>query len=285
MKEKLKGILREMREKYKKEWEKVEPLLLKEIPEKFRRKLEESGKPEENWLPALEEVKGELKKLEIPKFTGIWTPGEENKEDKEDLTKVFTTIYEDFKENPDLEYEKTLGKYAKGEKGKALPRGTSDWTMFWTLLNPNRYFYIHDRVLKRIGEELEKELGREFTFWGGGTTKNIEVGIEFLNTLWEIKEELGIASMLEVGYYLYRYNLEGEGGHPSETESKGRSLLLPIITAINTKPFLILAGISGTGKTQIARIIANVMSSFEKEEKAQPSTPNPPFDKGGEGGS
>ncbi|MEO0233197.1 MAG: hypothetical protein ABIL90_04545 [candidate division WOR-3 bacterium] len=33
-----------------------------------------------------------------------------------------------------------------------------------------------------------------------------------------------------------------------------------IINALLTKPFLILAGVSGTGKTQIARIIANVMS-------------------------
>lgn len=36
--------------------------------------------------------------------------------------------------------------------------------------------------------------------------------------------------------------------------------LFQILTALNTKPFLILAGISGTGKTQIARITAGVMS-------------------------
>lgn len=43
--------------------------------------------------------------------------------------------------------------------------------------------------------------------------------------------------------------------------------ILHILTALNTKPFLILAGVSGTGKTQIARIIANVMS--EEEERRE----------------
>jgi hypothetical protein len=33
-----------------------------------------------------------------------------------------------------------------------------------------------------------------------------------------------------------------------------------ILNAISTKPFLILAGVSGTGKTQIARLVAGVMS-------------------------
>jgi len=36
--------------------------------------------------------------------------------------------------------------------------------------------------------------------------------------------------------------------------------LRAILTALQTKPFLIFAGVSGTGKTQIARIIAGVMS-------------------------
>ncbi len=39
--------------------------------------------------------------------------------------------------------------------------------------------------------------------------------------------------------------------------------LQSILTALNTKPFLILAGVSGTGKTQIARIVAGVMAKEE----------------------
>nr|BAL58227.1 hypothetical protein HGMM_F55D02C27 [uncultured prokaryote] len=88
-------------------------------------------------------------------------------------------------------------------------------------------------------------------------------------------------------YYLSRFGREKWEEKESKTNKKVHSIpvsLSSILTALETKPFLILAGISGTGKTQIARIIAGVMSSFEKEEKAQPLPPNPPFDKGGERG-
>ena len=40
--------------------------------------------------------------------------------------------------------------------------------------------------------------------------------------------------------------------------------LSSILNALQTKPFLILAGVSGTGKTQIARLIAWAMSSEEE---------------------
>lgn len=48
--------------------------------------------------------------------------------------------------------------------------------------------------------------------------------------------------------------------HPPQSQNSN-SKLSPILNALSTKPFLILAGISGTGKTQIARIIASVVSN------------------------
>mgnify|MGYP001773473685 CR=1 FL=1 len=42
--------------------------------------------------------------------------------------------------------------------------------------------------------------------------------------------------------------------------NKNKYSLNQILSAISTKPFIIFAGISGTGKTQIARIIASVMT-------------------------
>jgi hypothetical protein len=45
------------------------------------------------------------------------------------------------------------------------------------------------------------------------------------------------------------------------------SRLSSILNAIQTKPFLILAGISGTGKTQIARLIAWAMSEENNNKK------------------
>ena len=54
---------------------------------------------------------------------------------------------------------------------------------------------------------------------------------------------------------------------PNESKSANKSELLSIINALQTKPFLILAGVSGTGKTQIARLIAWAMSSEEENIK------------------
>ncbi len=49
-----------------------------------------------------------------------------------------------------------------------------------------------------------------------------------------------------------------------EFEESTGGKLFNILTAVNTKPFIILSGISGTGKTQIARIISAGMVNFEK---------------------
>jgi len=57
------------------------------------------------------------------------------------------------------------------------------------------------------------------------------------------------------------------GGEKDDALEKKRVLdgnkndkILKILTALKTKPFLIFAGVSGTGKTQIARIIAGIWS-------------------------
>jgi transcriptional regulator NrdR family protein len=61
-------------------------------------------------------------------------------------------------------------------------------------------------------------------------------------------------------------NLGKEGIFTHTTPNSNKSLP-SIIHAINTKPFLILAGISGTGKTQIARLIAWAMSEENNNKK------------------
>ena len=57
-------------------------------------------------------------------------------------------------------------------------------------------------------------------------------------------------------------------GEEKSSISSNKSLS-SILNALQTKPFLILAGISGTGKTQIARLIAWAMSGEEKNEKKE----------------
>ena len=64
--------------------------------------------------------------------------------------------------------------------------------------------------------------------------------------------------LIDLHQKIYGEELSGKG-------NKGEDNLKPILNAINTKPFIILSGISGTGKTQIARIIsAGVVSSTKK---------------------
>jgi hypothetical protein len=82
----------------------------------------------------------------------------------------------------------------------------------------------------------------------------------------EIKEK-EIAQKIETAINIIKKGREMGEGEISEnkTEQIGR-----ILNAINTKPFIILSGISGTGKTQIARIISagmvKVDSSTESDE-------------------
>jgi ATP-dependent Clp protease ATP-binding subunit ClpA len=53
----------------------------------------------------------------------------------------------------------------------------------------------------------------------------------------------------------------------NSTPSTSNQSLFSILNALQTKPFLILAGISGTGKTQIARLIAWAMSEENNNKK------------------
>lgn len=59
-------------------------------------------------------------------------------------------------------------------------------------------------------------------------------------------------------------------GEPEETLENISSLYRPYITAIKSKPFLLLAGISGTGKSRIARELARACWDEDSEDfKAQ----------------
>ena len=93
--------------------------------------------------------------------------------------------------------------------------------------------------------------------------KNID-GEEYLelgdkNNPKEINENLLKLGKLKIEY--------GEYISGKRKMSRGKTYsLLQIISAIRIKPFIIFAGISGTGKTQIARIIASIMSSFTGEK-------------------
>jgi hypothetical protein len=85
-----------------------------------------------------------------------------------------------------------------------------------------------------------------------GEEKVIELLEEAKKKHEEIKEK-EIAQKIETAINIIKEGRKMGKGEISEnkTEQIGR-----ILNAINTKPFIILSGISGTGKTQIARIIS-----------------------------
>jgi hypothetical protein len=61
-------------------------------------------------------------------------------------------------------------------------------------------------------------------------------------------------------------NSEDESDMDTEKNKNSKDTNLEmLITTLKTKPFLILAGVSGTGKTQIARLVAGVISKKEEE--------------------
>lgn len=242
--EKLKEIIKKCYGKYKEDWKKHEDKLFKEI-ERIKEELRKCDPKEvdiknvKKWLESLNKIAG-------PSFFYF---GEEKKR----AIKALRRILGDFKKNEKTQDYEILKKY----RDEKIPSGAGFWTSILSILHKENYFPLGEKTLEKL--EKEEIIKR---FWGTETkSPSLEKGVEFFNVLKKINEELGIKTMLETGYYLYKYNKEKK-----EEKSEEENKLYLILRAIQTKPFCILAGVSGTGKTQIARIIANVMSS-DKDEK------------------
>ena len=100
-----------------------------------------------------------------------------------------------------------------------------------------------------VWEEMDVEISGEFP-------KNVAEKMEdLLDRLSSKKDEL----IKLVNKWFQQKKSVNKHTSPKETENS-KSPLSSILNALQTKPFLILAGISGTGKTQIARLIANLIS-------------------------
>ena len=77
-------------------------------------------------------------------------------------------------------------------------------------------------------------------------------------------------NMFDSRPYLNSINEEASDIHQIETSENIESLYRPYITAIKSKPFLLLAGISGTGKSRIVRELARACwDEYSDEYKAQ----------------
>jgi len=123
-----------------------------------------------------------------------------------------------------------------------------------------------EKVAKKFGinykEEAEKRYKKNYKKLSTGEKS------ELLNELFmEYKEkELGLKRNRFDNVLFAHFIYENEELDPRKTEktseisdktkSEASPLLEEILNALKSKPFLILAGISGTGKTQIARLVA-----------------------------
>jgi len=247
----LKKVITETKRKYQNEWEKIKGPLMEAINE-FRDKLRTELK-EEVWKEAENKFTKVLKTHKLYKFFGF------NVEFQWEKRK---NLFEKIKNlAPEKKMYGILKELAKNKK--EYEGGKTYRTIMLTILYPEWYFPVNRDVLKRIKKNLQN--------FPSMSDKRIDQLIQFYQIVYEIKEELGIDTMLEVGFYLFKYNKEKSLKnemleHNKETDNKPTPYftLSSILNALQTKPFLILAGISGTGKTQIARLIAGIMC--EKED-------------------
>ena len=120
-------------------------------------------------------------------------------------------------------------------------------------------------TLSRVGVDVSKE---NIDAKKGGVVASpgeISRG-PFVQTLYAGLEITDYVIILQSDYLsLYGGNYEIE-----DMEPKDNSQYRPYITAIKSKPFLLLAGISGTGKSRIVRVLARACWDADSEEyKAQ----------------
>jgi len=125
-------------------------------------------------------------------------------------------------------------------------------------------------------EEAEKRYNKNYDNLSEGEK------FELFNELFmKYKEkELGLKRNREDNVLFTRFLYSDEELKPKKSEKSNEEkineemeetpkklTLSSILNALQTKPFLILAGISGTGKTQIARLIAGAMSEENNNKK------------------
>ncbi len=87
---------------------------------------------------------------------------------------------------------------------------------------------------------------------------------------------------LDVNELLALFNITTEENNPiivSTTTEQVTSSSIPLLTALRTKPFVLLAGISGTGKSRIVRELAKASVTEELQRKYDPTSVANGFDR------
>ena len=113
----------------------------------------------------------------------------------------------------------------------------------------------------------------------GGEFENIEIFNNVLiNNNFEVRTQEQIDGFIEAVNILFngRYKILQEGDFENATYRLIKTTpieinlkYLPYLAALRTKPFMLLAGISGTGKSRIARQIAKACWASDSEERTK----------------
>ena len=113
----------------------------------------------------------------------------------------------------------------------------------------------------------------------GGELENIEIFNNVLiNNNFEVRTQEQIDGFIEAINILFsgRYKILQEGDFENATYRLIKTTpieinlkYLPYLAALRTKPFMLLAGISGTGKSRIARQIAKACWASDSEERTK----------------
>ena len=271
--EALEEILRVQKEKYGDEWAKLwaetEPKLksLRELMLADDKKLTKyEVKTQKDNMP--KEIKNIFKNI-LPATKHINKFFESNK-----LKQLLKKLYEV------NDFETCCNLFIEALKSKDIPGQIASISAWWAVFKPNMFMPIWCNWEGRRdvkGTTINKRVAEKAKINQKKLWDDIEYIYNFIKTIKTVAQRVGINNMIEVAYYLSKYGEEhpedGETSMPSINlneyfQSKGYNfpdhLTAQFYTALKTKGFVILSGLSGTGKTKMALEFAKLLSKDEK---------------------
>lgn len=205
----------------------------------------------------------------------------------EEVSKI--TDYEEFSRRKGniARYLENIKK-KKNEK-KLIDLGPAIITSWMTIFNPKMFMPLGN-WLNPILEELSLEKNWGFGGWDSNKIIRVYEELNEENFRKELEEQ-GIKTLLEVAYYLKKYIDKGENEYEinnlkpknelkndlrSYLEASGykysQSQISQFYVALKTKGFVILSGLTGSGKTKIAQELGELLDLPQVMSASGPNT-------------
>lgn len=253
----LKQIIREEKEKWQREWDDLKHIIFEKLGEIS------------NTLLQKELTKSDIEKLrnlcdEIPQkqMYQFWFPQDLNYAVKIFNNSLFKNLLEVAKhtnaENLEKNLEKIKEVLTKIRENQDIKNvGIATCSTWMAVVNPKFFMPINSNTLS--DETLEEINFRRVV----GGNWDIDGFVDFIKAINNVKKELDIETATEIAYYLSKYR--GSTTLKNYLTSKGYHfpdhLIAQFYTALKTKGFVILSGLSGTGKTKVAQELAELLGN------------------------